>query len=129
MTDTQLYSQISSSACAFETAGQESLRTRPPGGGSVKSRFTENFRSGNNCPIIGQRKAAPPADTVEELVHIWTVRHRRLIERTNMDTELARIPEGPSVTGSEKSKHPAVPGVGDVIGATSGGNDDLRTGA
>jgi hypothetical protein len=127
MTDTQLYSQIPSSTCAFETSGQESLCTRLPAGGSVKSRFTENFRPGNNRPITGQSKAAPPADTVEELVPIWTVRHGRFIERTNMNTELARIPEDPSVTGSEKSKHPAIPGVGHVIGATSGGNDDLCT--
>ncbi len=43
-----------------------------------------------------------------------------------MDTELARIGEGAGVPGSEKSKHGAVPGVGHVIGAVSGGKDELR---
>jgi hypothetical protein len=44
-----------------------------------------------------------------------------------MHTNLAGISPRTRVTGCEKSKHPAVPAGGHVIGPGSGGNDELRT--
>jgi hypothetical protein len=124
--DAQLYPQILSSSSAFETPGQKGLRTGFPAKEGTKSRFTENLRPGNKRPSIGPAEPAPAADTVEKLAPVWTAGHGRIIERTNVDTELARISEGAGVAGSKKSKHRAVPGVGHVIGALSRRKDKLR---
>src|ERR1700733_3865803 len=127
MADAQFDPQIMHCPGLLQPPREERLRTCLSTEEGVKSRLSKDLRSRNDRPTTRPGKTASSTDAVEKLVTVGTAGHRSIIERSKMDTELACVPEGTGVAGSEKSKHAPIPRVRHIIRAVSGGEDKLRS--
>ena len=125
--DAQPYAQIASGTGTFQSSCQEALHTILPGGEGMEGRLTKKLWSDDCCPLTPEGDFSTTTDSEEELISHRTAGYRKLVQRSDMNPNLARIGETVSVSGGKKPKHRTISCVRHVIGSSAGGEQELST--